>query len=158
MALVFQLDCAPDEAQAKLADPEFILQRAEALGELEATVEVEETEEAIIVTAHRKVVRDLPAVLARIFDAEQEMKVTETWSAYDDGSWGCEQVVEIVGQPVTVYGNIEINPTDGGSEYVVDQTAKARIPLVGGTVEKWILGDATKTVEAETEFLQQQLG
>jgi len=158
MAFEYPLDCDPDTAQAKLADPDFIIQRSLDLGELSAEAEVEEGDEAIVVTQRRRVRRDLPSVLAKVFDDEQAMTVTETWSAWDDGSWSCEQVVEIEGQPVTIYGDIELSATDDGCRYQIEQRAKARLPLIGGTVEKYVLGEARKTVERETEYLQENLG
>ncbi|MEM9300908.1 MAG: DUF2505 domain-containing protein [Pseudomonadota bacterium] len=159
MALAFELEHAPDAVQEMLADPEFIVERSHALGELSAECEAEEGETSIVVTAHRRVERDLPAVLAKVFDAVQDMTVTETWTAYDDGSWACEQVIEIQGQPVTINGDIELLPTDdGGCVYKAALRAKARIPLIGGTVEKFVVKEVEKAIEKETEYLAEKLG
>jgi hypothetical protein len=154
----FVLACDADTAQATLSDPDFIVQRSLDLGELSAEAEVEERDDGIVVTQWRRVQRDLPAALRKVFKPEQDMTVTETWSAYDDGSWSCEQVVDIEGQPVTIHGDIEIEPTEAGCVYRIEQRAKVGIPILGRSVERYVLGEAKTTVARETEYLQQVVG
>jgi CubicO group peptidase (beta-lactamase class C family) len=67
-----------------LTTPAFLVDRNLALGEISAECEVEEGEEHASITMVREVRRDLPAVLARIFDPVHIMDMTEEWQADEE--------------------------------------------------------------------------
>ena len=154
MTLEFALSCDADTAQATLSDVDFIVQRSMDLGELSASAEVQERDDMVVVEQERRVHRDLPSALRKLFSGEQDMKVTETWTAYDDGSWSCDQLIEILEQPVTIYGDIRIEADGERCLYRVEQRAKARVPLLGHSVERYVLREAERTVTKEMEYLQ----
>ena len=65
---------------------------------------------------------------------------------------------ELLGQPVTISATFELYPTDDGCCYAIDHTVKAKVPLIGGQVEKFIRGQVADGCLAEMEYVEQQLG
>ncbi len=155
----FEFDCAVEEVFGLLTDPDFIVKRSLALGDLESRCKVEERGDATVVVSDRRVRRDVPAFLARIFDPVQAIRMTETWRPNDDDSgWVCRQEVDIKGQPISVFADIELFATEDGCCYQVEQRAKAKIPLIGARVEKFAVSQALEGCAAEIDYLHRQIG
>ena len=139
-----------------LTDPDFLTERNLAIGEISAEYEKEEDGEEITLIAVRKVRRALPGVLAKVFDPVNIMDMTETWYADGDG-WSGDWSLEVRGQPVTVTGHFELVPSGSGCHYSVSHKAKAKIPLLGGKIEKYILGQTSDGATDELEYLRKHL-
>lgn len=157
MSLNFKFDHDVETVANLLADPDFLVERSLAMGELDASAEVDGTDEEYTVSMTRRVKQDLPAVLAKMFNTEQEMQMTETWRWDQDGYTG-DYKVTVEGQPVVVSAQFSLKPDGDGSVYSISHSAKAKIPLVGGKVEKFILGQTTDGAMAELNFAKAQLG
>lgn len=139
-----------------LTDPQFLVDRSMALGELSADCDVEEDGEGWIIKLRREVQRDLPRVLAKVFDPVQTLEMTEKWQPDDDG-WSGSWKIDIVGQPVVITATFELTPTSAGCRYTVNHRVKARIPLVGKQVEKYILGQTGDGARAELDYVRDSL-
>ncbi|WP_372749354.1 DUF2505 family protein, partial [Litorivivens sp.] len=63
----------------------------------------------------------------------------------------------VEGQPVTIGGKFTLKPSKKGCVYSVSHTCKAKIPLVGGKVEKFVLGQTGDGAVAELEFAERSL-
>ncbi len=142
---------------ASLSDPQFLVDRCLELGELEAGCEIAQEGERIEISLARKVKRDLPRFLARILDPVQTMLMTECWQPDGEGGWSGDYTVEVEGHPVTITANFELYPTDDGCCYSIEHQAKAKIPLISGKVEKYVLGQATEGCTAELDYLREHL-
>ncbi|TNF36711.1 MAG: DUF2505 domain-containing protein [Gammaproteobacteria bacterium] len=140
-----------------MTDPQFLVDRSLALGELSADCEVEEDDESATVTMSREVKRDLPAFLAKLFNPVQSMHMTEEWQRVDDGFSG-HYHIDVQGQPVTIDAEFTLKPGKKGCIYTIDYTCKARIPMVGRKVEQFIIDQAKTGVTAEMAYLKKQLG
>lgn len=139
-----------------LTDPEFLVERNLAIGEISAEYEKEEDGEETTLVAVRKVSRALPGVLAKMFDPVNIMDMTERWVADGDG-WSGDWSLDIRGQPVTVTGHFELVPSGTGCQYSVSHKAKAKIPLLSGKIEKYILGQTSDGATDELEYLRKYL-
>lgn len=140
-----------------LIDPDFIVARGKALGETKITAETYENDDnEIIVESSRTVRRELPSFLAKLFTPEQTLHFKEVWEEVGD-SWQGSYTVTVEGQPVEITAKFSLSPTDSGSEYSISFTAKAKIPLVGKKVEKFILSQTEDGLKAEIDFLQDYL-
>lgn len=62
-------ECAPDEIYELLNDPQFLVDRCLEPGELSAECEVSEDDERTTIELAGEISRDLPKVLARMFDS-----------------------------------------------------------------------------------------
>ena len=140
-----------------VTDPQFLVDRCLALGELSAECEVEEGEDSTLVKLTRKVDRDLPSALARIFDSVQLMDMREEWLPDGEG-WSGSWKIDVQGQPVTITANFELTPSRKGCRYSVSHKVKARIPLLGGRVEKYILAQTEDGARAELDYIKDYLG
>ncbi|MEH6593799.1 MAG: DUF2505 domain-containing protein, partial [Halioglobus sp.] len=135
---------------------QFLVDRSLALGELSAECEVEESDSLTLVSLTREVSRDLPKILAKVFDSVQVMDMTEEWAPEGEG-WRGKWTIAVQGQPVTISANFELLPTRTGCRYTVSHSAKAKIPLVGSRVEKYILGQTADGARDELEYANKHL-
>lgn len=157
MAMSYEFDCDVDSVAALLNDPQFLVDRCLELGELEAECEVADEGDTTVIHLTRKVERDLPAFLSKIFDPVQTLQMTEEWQSDGEGGWSGEFAIDIEGQPVSIAANFELYPTAAGSCYTIEHQVKARIPLIGGKVEKFVLRQTKDTCRAELDYLRDQL-
>lgn len=141
-----------------LTDPEFLVDRCLDMGELEASCEVEEQEGATVISLTRRLKRDLPRVFAKMLDPEQTMQMTEKWQPDGEGGWNGDYTFEMVGQPVCIRAEFELYPTDTGCCYIIEHKVKAKIPLIGGKIEKYIGGQAEDGCTGELNYAQEKLG
>ena len=158
MAVHYEFEHDVESVFNLLTDPQFLVDRCLELGELEASCDVEEQDDVTVVNLTRKLQRDLPGFLAKIFDPVQTMKMSEQWQPDGDGGWGGEYTVDVEGQPVSIGAKFELYPTDAGCCYSVEHRARAKIPLLGGRIEKYIKGQAEEGCVLELDYLQEQLG
>lgn len=156
--LDFEFECDPNELLELLSDPDFVVDRSLAMGDLECECEVFEESGDTVVASHRQVERDLPAFLKKVFDAVQQVSVTEKWREDGEGGWQCEQAVKIKGAPLTLSADIEIFPTDDGCCYRIRQRAKSTVPLIGRRVEKFAVGQAEDGVREDMAYVEERLG
>jgi len=140
-----------------LTDPEYLADRSLALGEGCSGCEVQGDAQRATITMVREVRRELPGVLAKLFDPVNVMDMTEEWRANGDG-WRGNWTMAVRGQPVTILGSFELMPTSEACRYSVSHRARAKVALVGAQVEKYVLGQTTRGAEDELEYLRDFLG
>ncbi len=155
--LQYQFDYAPEVVFEVLCDPDFVVERSLALGDLESECEVYEEGEHIIVASKRQIERDLPAFLKKVFDPVQHMELTEKWLEDDDGGYTAEQHIIIHGVPLTISAEIALFPTSNGCCYRISQSAAAKVPLIARKLEKYALGEAEDGVEEDMRYLAEYL-
>lgn len=156
MTVHFEFEHDVETVYEVLTDPQYLVDRNLALGELSAEADMEEDEESTTLNVVREVRRELPGFLARLFDPVQVMDMTEVWHPHEDG-WRGEWSMDVRGQPVTIYASFELVPTGDGCRYSVSHRAEAKVPMVGGKVEKYILGQTTRGANDELEYLREYL-
>lgn len=157
MTVSYEFDHDVQTVYEALTEPQFLVDRCLALGELSAECEVEEDEGGTVVKLVREVSRDLPRVLAKLFDAVQVTDMVEQWQPDGEG-WRGTWELDVRGQPVTVAASFQLEPTSTGSRYTVSHSARAKIPLVGKQVEKYILGQTASGATDELAYLRDYLG
>ena len=140
-----------------MTDPEFLVDRNLALGEISAEYDVKADKKDTTLTAVREVRRVLPGVLAKLFDPVSVMDLTENWHPRKDG-WVGEWILKVREQPVTVTGTFELIPTDSGCTYSVSHKVRAKVPFVSGQVQKYVMSQTTKGATNELEYLKNYLG
>ena len=135
-----------------------MVERSIAIGELSADCEIEDDGTTTTIRMNREVERDdLPKFIAKLFNPVQTLKVTEEWQSDGNDKVGTFSV-DVVGQPVAVMAKLKLTETDEGCEYSIEHSAKASIPLIGGKIEKFIIGQTAGGVEQEINYLREQLG
>ena len=153
----YEFDYAIETVFQLLSDPDFVVERSLALGDLESECEVYEEDERLVVASKRQIVRDLPSFLKKVFDPVQRMALTEKWVADDEGGYSGEQHIVIDRVPLTITASIELFPTDDGCCYRITHRAKAKIPLIGGKLEKFAQAQAQEGAQDDMRYLAQSL-
>jgi len=158
MSVSYEFDHDVQSVYETLTEPQFLVDRCSALGELSAECEVEEADDGTTtVQLCREIERDLPKILARGFDPVQVMDMTEEWRPNGDG-WRGTWTMEVRGQPIVISASFELMPTAKGCRYTVTHSAKAKVPLVGRQIEKYILGQTSEGASDELSYLGEYLG
>jgi hypothetical protein len=156
MAHTFPVNCDVDKAFSLLSDPFFINARNLAIGELESDCKVEQQGDKTVLYITRRIARDgVPKALTKILKPVQTVEFVEEWHKEGDTMVG-HYKSDIVGMPVVVNAELKLIPTPNGCEYFIDHTAKAKIPLVGRLVEKFIISQTGDGVGAEIDYMNKQ--
>ena len=156
MSVSYPFECDAQSVYECLTEPHFLVDRCLALGELSAECDVIEDDETTTINLVREVRRELPRILAKLFDPVQLMDMTEHWREDGDGFVG-DFIIEIRGQPVTITAEFELVPTQEGCLYTITHKVKARVPLVGRQLEKYVLGQTAEGARDELDYLNEQL-
>lgn len=156
MSVSYEFDHDVQTVYEALTEPQFLVDRCLALGEISAECDVEDDEYGTIVHLVREVSRDLPRVLAKLFDSVQITDMKEEWRP-DDDCWQGSWELEVRGQPINISASFELVPTENGSRYTVSHRVKAKIPLVGKQIEKYIMGQTAGGATDELAYLSNYL-
>jgi hypothetical protein len=157
MAHTFPVNCDVDKAFSMLSDPFFINARNLAIGELESDCRVEKQGAKTVLYITRRIGRDnVPKALTRVIKPVQTIEFIEEWHQ-EGASMVGHYKSDIIGMPVKVDAELKLTPTPNGCEYTIDHTAKAKIPLVGRLVEKFIISQTGDGVAAEIDYLNKQV-
>ena len=141
-----------DSVYAALTDPKFLEERCLELGELSANCKVRKLAHGHAVTMKREVKRELPSFLSKLFNPVQTIVIEERWSDDEDGKTATYKL-EVTGQPVEVTADIALRPAGKGCVYEIEHRCKARFPLIGGQIERFVLGQTEAGCKDELEYL-----
>jgi hypothetical protein len=156
MTIKYQFSADADTVFENLTDAEFLTSRCEYLGEIKVDCKVTEEEGARTVVLDRTIRRDLPKILAKMFNPENRTIMTEKWQVNEDAYEGSYEI-EVIGQPVTLYATFKVENNDKGSLYSIDHKCKAKVPLVAKHVEKFVVGQIADGFNTEMDVLEEAL-
>lgn len=158
MSLEFTFKHPADVVFDLLCDPDFLVERSIAIGELSADAEVEEDDSGkITVRMRREVKQELPAFLAKLFSPQQTITMTDEWRLVGSNYVG-KGDFEVVGQPVNVKTEMTLKPQGNGCVLSIKYKPTAKIPLIGGKVEKFIEGNCEEGSLKEMKYAEARLG
>lgn len=146
-----------DKVFALLTDPKWLEARSAALGELSATVKAKKAAGGVTVTMKRRVKRDLPALVAKVMSPESDLAFEETWRAEADGGRTGTLTMDAIGQPVKMTAEFELVPAGKGCVYRIVHTCKCSVPLIGGTIAKFVQGQVEAGCADEFAYLVDHL-
>jgi hypothetical protein len=157
MSLEFTFNHSAEAVFDLFCDPDFLVERSMALGELSADAEVEEDDTGkIIISMRREVKQDLPAFLAKLFSPQQVITMKDEWRLVGNNYVGKGEF-EVEGQPVNVKTEMTLKPQGKGCVYSIKYKPTAKIPLIGGKVEKFIQGNCEDGSMKELNFTASRL-
>lgn len=145
-----------DSVYAVLTDAVFLEARTIGVGQANAKADVSVDGDADGATITKTITVELdamPSFLKKVFDAKQVVQVRETWTLHGSGYKG-DYKIDIEGQPVSVTGVFTLAPDGDGSAYEVTLDCKAKIPLIGGQVSKFVLGQYVQGARDELAYTQ----
>jgi hypothetical protein len=88
----------------------------------------------------------LPGVLAKFFPSDLKVLREETWRVVDGGQVHGDVTITASGAPLSSIGTALLAPITQGSRLRFTGTLEVRIPLVGATIEKYIVGQLAEEI------------
>lgn len=144
---------------ALVTDPDFLRRRAEALGEKEIAVTVDRASGQLAIEIKREVEQNMPSFMKKLFAPRQTLIDHQTWKS-EGGAHISDWTVQVGdGKRIQLRGRLTLAPAAGGGcDYTEAFTATASIPLIGGRIEKYVLGETEASIRKQIEFTGKELG
>lgn len=145
------LPATPDEVYELSIDPTYQDEICEEAGALSHQSTVAETGAGHEVKVQRVMPSgDVPDLVKKLVGDKVDVTQVITWGArQSDGSREGVLDVSIKGQPITMKGTTTITPDGDGTAVDVTADLKAKLPLVGGRIEKLTAPEIIKAIGAE---------
>ena len=144
-------DSGPAEVFAMLTDPAFQERKLAATGALEQHVEVETRDDGgAVVTTRRTMPTDqVPDLVRNLVGRTLTIVQVEDWEpAAGDGRSGTV-TAEVSGAPVRLTGTLRLAATGAGTVETLEGELKAKVPIVGGRIERAAEPAITAAIEVE---------
>jgi hypothetical protein len=133
-------DADPGTVFAMLTDPAFQERKLAATGALEHEVTVTPASDGgAIVTSRRTMpTDDVPDLVRNLVGRTLTVRQVEEWGPPEaDGGRDGEVIVEVSGAPLRLTGDLRLAPDGAGrSLETVAGELKARVPIIGGRIER----------------------
>lgn len=94
----------------------------------------------------------LPKLITQLHRADLELVQNERWSRIDDGLLRGEISVAAPGTPLSGFWEVLVTPVRNGSRLNYTATVKVNVPLVGGTIERFIGGQLAEGIPDGVRF------
>ncbi|WP_375749608.1 DUF2505 domain-containing protein [Vibrio sp. HN007] len=149
-----------DEVIRFFSEPDLIEEKYAKLGASNTQVqELAETDDGFRTRTERQVPANVPSILKAVLGASNQIRQQEQWHWLDDDTISCDLMVDIVGVPVTVQGEMRLSAFDDNErcENHVTISVSASLPLIGGALQDFVAKDVKRLAEAEFEHIQQQI-
>jgi hypothetical protein len=140
---------SPERIREVLTDPDYLRDKMHAVGGAQAElVSREQDEHGVTIVLHHAVPGDaLPSFLRSVRPEGLTIRRTETWTS----SGGSAHAV-VDGVPGTITVGMHLEPDPAGCVLGAQLTAEVSLPLFGGKVEKMIIDNVVKLMDAEYQF------
>jgi hypothetical protein len=161
MKISASLDYAatPYEVFAMLADEIFQTRKCVATGAVSHTVSVSANGRRTVIVSSRDLpTADFPSFIQSLVGATLAITETQDWGpAGRDGTRHGVLTVDIAGAPIDLDGTLSLAPNGRGSVETVLGDLRARIPLIGGKIEKAAAPAIESAINVEREIGQSWL-
>ncbi|HPB73353.1 MAG TPA: DUF2505 domain-containing protein [Phycicoccus sp.] len=152
-------DATPDEVFAILSDPAFVHDTVIRMSVADHSSEVVERGATTIITTVRSLpTDDFPEVAKRFVGEVLILREEQQWGPRAaDGGRVAELKLRIDGAPVSVRGTLRLSPTRTGTAQDFQAQVTARVPLVGGSIERAAAPAVIAGIEAEVGLIKEWL-
>jgi hypothetical protein len=149
----FDYPATPHEVFAMLSDEDFQARKCLATGALSHSVSISAQGDRTVIVSNRDLPTEhFPDFVKSMVGATLAVTETQDWGpAGPDGARQGTLAVDIVGAPIDMAGTLSLAPAGQGSVESVDGDLKARIPLIGGKIEKAAAPTIESAIRAEQE-------
>jgi hypothetical protein len=159
IAKTVEYAASPDEVFEVLADPAFQEAKCAATAAVKYSASVvEEGDRTVIRTERILPSDDLPDFARSMVGPTLKVVETQDWGpSAADGSRDGTVRMEVSGTPVALAGTVSLRPGGAGSIGTVDAELKAKMPLIGGKIEKAAAAPIEEAIEIEAATAQEWL-
>jgi hypothetical protein len=137
---------------AMITDPEFLEQRYAVVGATHVSVSCEEDGGTFRITIDRTVPVTVPAFARRVLQPTTNIHQVDEWSLEDreemQGTWS----VKAKGLPIEMQGDIRLVPSGSGCDHEITGEMHVGVPLIGGRLKRFLLGDTLESISGEHAF------
>ena len=154
-ALVYQFPHDIEKVFNEITSAEYINARSGWIGD-RAEIDIKDTANGRTVTLDRYVAKDYPKAFRKLFPPEQHMAHSETWER-DGVNFKGDYTVNVSGAPVVVSCEFTLKKTGIGCDLAIWHTVAAKIPLLGGRIEKYIIKETRAQFGDQLHFLDMRL-
>ena len=151
IAKTIEYAATPEEVFAVLSDAKFQEAKCAATAAIKYSASVKTVGDRTIITTERILPSDDLPDFAKSMVGET-LKVTETqdWGpASDDGSRQGTVEMAVAGAPISLKGTLSMRPGGPGTVEQLDSELKAKVPLIGGKIEKAAAPPIEQAIEIE---------
>jgi len=153
ISATFDYEATPQEVFAMLADEDFQSRKCLATGALGHSVSVSAQGNRTVIVSSRDLPTDnFPDFVKSFVGATLAITETQDWGpAGPDGARQGRLTVDLDGVPMDLAATLSLAPAGRGSVESVDGDLKARIPLLGGKIERAAAPAIESAMRAERE-------
>lgn len=94
----------------------------------------------------------LPGILAAVYRGDLNVVNREQWRPLGDGRVGGEVSVAVTGAPGSGHGTAVLAPNGDGSALSLSATVEFNVPLLGGKIERYLVGELAEGLAAIQRF------
>jgi hypothetical protein len=144
-----------EEIHSAFSDEQYWLARLAAYGGDTITLDsLIVDDDGIVAVATTQDLRHdlLPGVLAKVFPGDLKVVRKEIWRPIDGRRVHGDVRITAFGAPASGVGSAVLAPIADGSRLRFSGTLQVRIPLVGGTIEKYIAGQIVEEIPEVQRF------
>lgn len=149
--LSWSLTSTPDEVYQDATNPQYQDDKCKAAGAISYSSAVTENGVGHTSTVQRLMPSgEVPELVKRVVGDKVDVVETITWGPRQaDGSRKGDLTVDMKGQPISMKGFTFIKPNGDGTTVGIDADLKAKIPVIGGKIEKMGAPEIIKAIKAE---------
>lgn len=138
ISTTFDYAATTDEVFAMIADPAFQELKCVATGALSHSVAIRaEGDRTLVVSKREMPTGGFPDFVKSFVGDTLALTETQDWGPRDaDGGRQGRLTVALAGAPVDLTGTLSLAPAGQGCVESVDSDLRARMPLIGGKIEK----------------------
>jgi len=154
-----RFDRSVDQLFELVTSPDFLKRRAEAAGEKNVVVTVDLDGGRMRIRIERDLERNLPGFMKKIFNPTSHLVDVQSWDTSGEVKFS-DWTVEVKGQKrFDIRGRMSLAPAAGGGcDYSESFRVTVGIPLVGGKVEKYVVGETESSIRDQLLFTGKELG
>jgi hypothetical protein len=152
-------DATPDEVFAVISDPDFVAAKTKEMSVADHSGAVTTRGDTTVITTKRTLPTDDLPDIARKFVGEVLILLEEQeWGpAGADGSRRADVRLKVEGAPVSLKGTIHLAPKGKGATQDLRADLTAKVPLMGGTIEKAAAPAIVAGIGYEVDLVKQRL-
>jgi hypothetical protein len=142
-----------EQVHTALSDEDYWLARLATLnGSTTLESLIVDADQTVRVATTQDLGRDLlPGIVAKFYGRDLKVRHTETWRP-TDGQLRGEIRVAVSGAPGSGSGAALVAPTQNGSQLTLTGTVEFKVPLVGGTIERFIAREFAQGIPNIQDF------
>jgi hypothetical protein len=151
IATTMDYAATPEEVFAVLCDKAFQEAKCAATAALKYSAAVKVEGGGATITTERILPADgLPDFARSMVGQTLKVLETQTWGAPEaDGSRSGRVEMSVVGVPVALNGTVALAPGGAGTVEKLDAELKAKVPLIGGKIEKAAAAPIEEAIDIE---------